>query len=317
MDWSNERYVRLYVRDTVNWKLLGWEGQTVLMHVLRKLDRAGAMDLSGVPPEQAIEALTDLPAEVISVGLPRLLEREVMLIAGDLLVMPNFLDAQEAPQSDAERARAARERRRDRARLEAAVTKRDEPSQNVTDCHGASRARHTASHGVTPRHSYPSYPSNLKAFKSKNCTKDGVHIAHVESFPSDMIAFRYVFKTWSERGCVTGDANYFAQDCESVVRQLLEVAPRAGKTPNEVLLGAVEAYWSDPFWRDKLKITHFAKYFAEFCRKFVAPGVNRSAPSSRLGQLKMERRYCTDPKRIRALEAEIDAELRKSKGATA
>lgn len=114
MDWSNERYVRIYTRDTITWKRLGWEGQTVLLHTIRRIDRSGVLDLNGVSAAEAIELVTDLPAAVIEVGLKRCLDPEIAVfeVDGDRLLMPNFLDAQEAVASNAERQRRWRAKKR-------------------------------------------------------------------------------------------------------------------------------------------------------------------------------------------------------------
>ena len=45
MRWEDERYVRVYTRDTLNWLALSFEAQGVLVLLLRKLDRAGILDL--------------------------------------------------------------------------------------------------------------------------------------------------------------------------------------------------------------------------------------------------------------------------------
>ena len=108
MDWSNERYVRIYTRDTLTWKILKWEGQTVLMHLSRRLDRAGVVDIGEVSPVDAVVALTDLPFELVEVGLKRCLEREVFVLDGDRILMPNYIEAQEAEASNAERQRRYR-----------------------------------------------------------------------------------------------------------------------------------------------------------------------------------------------------------------
>ena len=35
MNFDDERFVKIYPRNTTNWKLLGWEGRCVLMMLLR------------------------------------------------------------------------------------------------------------------------------------------------------------------------------------------------------------------------------------------------------------------------------------------
>lgn len=129
MDWENERYVRLFTRDTLTWRLLGWQGQAVLALLSRKLDRAGVLDTDGEPPALVVAAVTGIPEEISRIGLAALVDRGVVEVGDRVLVMPNFIEAQEANASDAQRQRESRARRRDRARR--TVTKRDE---TVTEC---------------------------------------------------------------------------------------------------------------------------------------------------------------------------------------
>ena len=145
MNWQDEPWIKLYTRDTVEFKLLPWQARCVLGLVMRKLDRAGVMDIGSYEPEQAISAMVDVPLEVVSVGVDALLKAGTLEVVGSAVVCPNFIDAQTARQSDKARAKASRERRRDLAKgvteCDAPVTKRDE---TVTP-------RHTESHGVTNR----------------------------------------------------------------------------------------------------------------------------------------------------------------------
>lgn len=158
MNFEDERYVRLYTRKTVTSKLLGWEGRTVLHHLLIEVDRAGVLDLEGEGPAEALAAMSELPVEVCRVGMARLIDRGVVTIRDSSLVLPRFLEAQEARQSDAQRQRESRAKRATLGKCSPAaaramgsvgidVTNRDHiESQDVTDCH-------TLSHGVTLGHS--------------------------------------------------------------------------------------------------------------------------------------------------------------------
>jgi hypothetical protein len=112
VDWSNERYVRWYVRDTKTWMLLGWEGQCVLGLILRKVDRSGVLDGALTGDDLVVMFANGMPPEVAQTGLDRLVKREVVKLVTDGLVVTNFILAQESAQSDALRAREARERRR-------------------------------------------------------------------------------------------------------------------------------------------------------------------------------------------------------------
>jgi hypothetical protein len=130
VDWANERYVRLFVRDTTTWKLLPWQARALLPLILRKLDRAGVIDL-GEDGEEGLAAMVEVPLEFVQEGLPSLLKRGVFKMAHGKFVMPNFLAAQEAKQSDAQRKRESRENQRLAAMR----------SQVVTDCHSSSESQ--------------------------------------------------------------------------------------------------------------------------------------------------------------------------------
>lgn len=138
MNFSDERYVRLYTRDTITWKAIGWEGRCLLPLLLRKVDRAGVLDMDDQDIE-GLAALVDIPADIAERGLAALLKRGVLTARGGALVISKFMDAQECKQSDAQRQRDSRERRRAGIHPVDSVTNRDQMSQPVTDGHSASR----------------------------------------------------------------------------------------------------------------------------------------------------------------------------------
>lgn len=148
MDFSNERYVRYYVRETTTWKILPFESQAILPQMLRLVDRSGVFELGGVDPTSAVwAALPKWPRPVIESGVTGLLERGVLVHVGDTLVWPRFLEAQETSQTDRLRQAESRAKRREIAmsvtKRDVHVTKRDKMSQLVTACH-------TVSQHVTP-----------------------------------------------------------------------------------------------------------------------------------------------------------------------
>ena len=115
MDWSNERYVRLYVRDTRTWLKLRWEGQCLFMLLIRKIDRAGILDDIEEPVED-LSLMTGFPEEHVKEGIKSLISLGVVQINNNQLIVPNFLEAQETSKTDAQRQREYREKRRDKAR---------------------------------------------------------------------------------------------------------------------------------------------------------------------------------------------------------
>lgn len=160
MRWEDEKYVRIYTRDTVDWLGLSFIAQGLFCLVLRKVDRAGILDL-GKHGRRAVAIAIGFPGEWarLEPALDELLADGCIRIEGDHLLVPNFIEAQEATQSDAARKRAQRERARAR------VTERDDghgqtpdtrdiPSRNVTPCHDTGQkvtSGHAESNGVTRR----------------------------------------------------------------------------------------------------------------------------------------------------------------------
>lgn len=158
----------MYTRDTPDFLVLSFEAQGLLELIMRKLDRAGVLHLGKQGPRGVAIAIGHPHRwETISPALDELLLDGCLVVAGSALVMPNFLEAQTALQSDRMRQQVHRERRRDLARAHEAglpVTLRDVESQGVTECH-------TRSRGVTFGHSDPSLtvPSGIGAALASPC----------------------------------------------------------------------------------------------------------------------------------------------------
>jgi hypothetical protein len=114
MRWEDERYVRVYTRDTGEWLALGWEAQALFMLLLRKADRAGLVP-TGKAGIRGLAALAGMPLDVVQRVALLLLEDGCLREATGGYVIPNFIVAQEARASDAQRKRDQRERDRDKA----------------------------------------------------------------------------------------------------------------------------------------------------------------------------------------------------------
>jgi hypothetical protein len=151
MRWADERYVRLYTRDTVDWLALSFEAQALLALLMRKLDRAGLLEL-GKHGKRAVAVAIGHAARwpVLEPALEELLADGCVRVEGDTLVMPNFIEAQEAAMSDRQRKAEQRARARDLASLG-----RDVGSRNVTDCPEVVTDGPGESQKVTPSHAVP------------------------------------------------------------------------------------------------------------------------------------------------------------------
>jgi len=113
---------------------VGWEGRAVLCELLRKVDRSGVLDHGG--DTELIPDMLRIPVDLFLTGFAKLLKRGVVQATDRAIVLPNFMEAQDTPQSDAARKRAERARRR------------TETLQGVTGSHAESR-------DVTKSHSEP------------------------------------------------------------------------------------------------------------------------------------------------------------------
>lgn len=145
MNWSDERYVRLFTRDTATWLSWRWETRAVLSLMLRKVDRSGVLEVGRMEKHRALALVLMMPSEVVSVALDELVACGTAELTNTAVVLPNFLAAQEAVISDAARQRESRERRR------ASVLANH--GNNESACHAVSRGvtgSHAVSQPVTP-----------------------------------------------------------------------------------------------------------------------------------------------------------------------
>lgn len=161
MRWEDERYVRFYTRDTPEWLALSWQARGLFGLIIRAVDRAGVMPV-GKLGLKGVAVAVRAPWADVEGPLGELLEDGCVVYDAALskVLVPNYIEAQEASQSDAARKRASRERARacfggssnasESARV---VTNCDDiESRIVTESHVQSQAvtrGHIESHAVT------------------------------------------------------------------------------------------------------------------------------------------------------------------------
>jgi hypothetical protein len=163
MRWEDERYVRFYTRDTAEWLALSWHARGLFGLVLRAVDRAGVLPV-GKLGQKGLAVAIQAPWVEVESPLAELLEDGCVVWdeARAAFLIPNYLEAQECPQSDAARKRASREKARaqfgggseasEKARTalkSQTVTAEMAPSQIVTDPPPVDERR-TAASGPIP-----------------------------------------------------------------------------------------------------------------------------------------------------------------------
>lgn len=210
MDFSDESYVRQYTRKTVTNRLLGWEGRAVMHAMLGEFDRAGMFAFRG-DVASSIAAVTDLPIEVVTAGLERLVDTETWFIHHEpaVLFWPTYLEAQTCSKPDRVRQRESRQRR-----ASDPVTNRDEPSRPVT-------SGHTPSRNVTLSLAQPSLAQPNK--EGEHPTPSPV-VSDPDGF--EVRAERVIFRNldgWLPSPSLLGEAHIAGLSLEYVEARILEL----------------------------------------------------------------------------------------------
>ena len=197
LEWSDERYVRLYTRDTSSWLLGPWEARAVLGPVLRKVDRAGTISL-GDEGLEALAVVVLMPIEVVRVGMAWWLKRGTFELAGGTLVAVNFIEAQEAIASNAQRSREKRERARDRARAKGSDEGLDDTKRVAPDTKRVATDTSTPS-ADTPNRTVPSSPVGAGPAVPPEPNQEPAAAPLGDLGDSPSWAVRQVFDHWAER----------------------------------------------------------------------------------------------------------------------
>ena len=131
MRWEDERYVRFYTRNTPEWLSMSWHARGLMGLLMRSVDRAGVLPL-GRLGLKGVAAAVQAPWSEIEAPLRELIEDGCVRFNESVcaILIPNFLEAQEARQSD--RARQAKAREATRSLFDSDVTGRDSsPAQDT------------------------------------------------------------------------------------------------------------------------------------------------------------------------------------------
>jgi hypothetical protein len=109
MRWGSERYVKLYKRDTAEWLAVSWQARGLFYELLRKADRTGRIALGRLSPAKALGVLLRADPGSLEPAIRELLEDGCLVHEDGALLLRNYEEAQETPQTPAARKRNERE----------------------------------------------------------------------------------------------------------------------------------------------------------------------------------------------------------------
>ena len=268
MRWSDERYVRAYVRDTTEWCLLSWQARALFLELLRKVDLSGfiAVGKAGV---RGLALVVRMPADVVELALRAedgLLADGCLVEVDGGLMMPNYVEAQSARSSDKQRKQEQRSRDA-AARLQSGrivtdgdetgravtpgdqtgqpVTNRDSASQNVTDSH-------TPSPAVTDGHSVLSCTEPYRA-KEEDRAQGAPNLELAVEVPSSkhVEASPQVQEVWN--AYVEGWQAHVGRGAKPVLSDARKrlIKARLKEHPVDVVSRAAAGIWASPWHREQ------------------------------------------------------------------
>jgi hypothetical protein len=111
-DWQDERWIKLYTRDEPEWMVVHWKWRGLFDEILKHLDPAGMMRLGKAGRKAIAAALHASWDAELEEGVKILEEDGAIRFLNNetVLLVPNFVEAQEAKQSDKARQRKRRDR---------------------------------------------------------------------------------------------------------------------------------------------------------------------------------------------------------------
>lgn len=131
MDWANEHWVKLYIRNTPDWMGWPWQSRAIFPLLMRQCDRAGQIALGRVGIA-GLAAVLGMPIDVTQAGIDGLISDGCVTQRNAVVTVENFVEAQEAVTSNKERQQRLRDRRKLLKYNNVTVTRRNAASRDVT-----------------------------------------------------------------------------------------------------------------------------------------------------------------------------------------
>ena len=136
MNWAEEKFVKVFTRDTPTWLAWPWQARALAPLLMRKLEGDGRLAVGRLELARAVALTVGLPVEVVETGLAAMLDDGTLEAREDGLWWPKYEEAQESRKSDALNSRDYRARQRressrpTRQTPSDAVRPRQPPEQN-------------------------------------------------------------------------------------------------------------------------------------------------------------------------------------------
>jgi hypothetical protein len=241
VNWDEERFVKVFTRDTPTWLAWPWQARALAPLLMRKLEPDGRLAVGRLEPARAVALTVGLPIEVVEVGLPAMLEDGTLELKPDGLWWPKYEEAQESRKSEALRSREYRaKQRRDSSTPTRHAPSHGEHARSATGSVVASRrqssdpssggssgvsdaevadsstpTRHAPSRAVTPRH-----PPEQNRTEQRSSPRKKPRAAE----PADPRYQPMVERLMASYVEVVGTAYFFGGSCGQSLKALLKVA---------------------------------------------------------------------------------------------
>jgi hypothetical protein len=249
VNWGDERFVKLYTRDTPDWLALSFDAQALFVLLMRKVDRSGVLQL-GKHGKRAVALAIGHAShwERVEPALDELVADGCVVMHPEMLVIRNFIEAQEVPASNRRRQAEFRARRRD------AVTSDNDESQRVTQRNAESHdvtPSNAASHGVTTR-------LDKTRLDKNNLEHGSAQASLISSNPEPRFDFEALYARYPrKRGKAAG-----LKLCHKHIRSEADYGQ---------LARAVDTYARECMGKDPQYVMHFSKFMGGCWRDYVQP----------------------------------------------
>lgn len=110
--------MKFFTRRTVTTESWSWETRAVWPWLLARVDGAGVLDLGKKGGAQAVAIITGMPIEVTTKALIELEADGSIELRPSVIIIPNFIEAQESRKSEAQKKKDQRERHKAQKRAQ-------------------------------------------------------------------------------------------------------------------------------------------------------------------------------------------------------